>query len=449
LAQQLAIYLAPLLIAADELLDKRLVRTLLQTVQVILMFRDRVHGLLLSELGRYLLGAEHGPAGTKRLGNLIRSPKWTIQLVHDFLWKQADAVVQGCVQQGLRLVASWDDSELEKPASVKGEGLAPVRSAQATRLQSAPPRTPPPASAVRVNGLQWMALLLIPLCDCLPAGLPPTILAFMNWWSSAAPCFSFRRDEQVRLLRQCAQCWGKAVIHVFDRGYASALWIGALLGLQLDWVLRWRGDYRLLDSQKVSRISWRILLGKKGWQSRWVWDRHRGKLVQCSVLATQVFHPQYPDVPLYLVVSRWPGRHPWYLLTNEPVTSVEQAWEIVRIYHLRWQIELVWRFDKSELGFQSPRVWDWENRLKLLALATLAYAFLLSLMQACWELLRLWLLRQFAHQTGLRAWRVRAPLYRLRQALSWLWLHSDSTWYRPRLLRVSVTLIEEALPLLC
>jgi hypothetical protein len=29
---------------------------------------------------------------------------------------------------------------------------------------------------------------------------------------------------------------------------------------------------------------------------------------------------------------------------------------------------------------QSPRVWNWETRLKLLGLATLAYAFLLHLL---------------------------------------------------------------------
>jgi hypothetical protein len=47
----LARFLAPLLMELDARLDKRLVRTLLQTVQVILTFRDRVNGLLLSEMG--------------------------------------------------------------------------------------------------------------------------------------------------------------------------------------------------------------------------------------------------------------------------------------------------------------------------------------------------------------------------------------------------------------
>lgn len=69
----LATFLYPLLLELDRRLDKRLVRTFLLTVETIITFRDRVHGLLLSELGGYLLSAEHCEAGTKRLSNLIHS----------------------------------------------------------------------------------------------------------------------------------------------------------------------------------------------------------------------------------------------------------------------------------------------------------------------------------------------------------------------------------------
>jgi len=51
LAMQLAEFVAPLLVSLDRVMDKWLVRTFFQTVQVILAFRDRVNGLVLSELG--------------------------------------------------------------------------------------------------------------------------------------------------------------------------------------------------------------------------------------------------------------------------------------------------------------------------------------------------------------------------------------------------------------
>lgn len=44
LAEQLAIFLFPLLVTLDQLLDKRLLRTFLQTIQVIIAYRDRVGG---------------------------------------------------------------------------------------------------------------------------------------------------------------------------------------------------------------------------------------------------------------------------------------------------------------------------------------------------------------------------------------------------------------------
>src|SRR5947209_17459503 len=44
-------FLEPLLRELDVTIDKRPLRTLVQTVEAILAFRDQTHGLLLSELG--------------------------------------------------------------------------------------------------------------------------------------------------------------------------------------------------------------------------------------------------------------------------------------------------------------------------------------------------------------------------------------------------------------
>jgi hypothetical protein len=70
LAVQLAHFLFPLLVQLDAVLDKRLVRTFLATIQVIITFRDRANGFLLSELGGYLETPDKAPAGTKRRSRL-------------------------------------------------------------------------------------------------------------------------------------------------------------------------------------------------------------------------------------------------------------------------------------------------------------------------------------------------------------------------------------------
>jgi IS4 transposase len=46
-----------------------------------------------------------------------------------------------------------------------------------------------------------------------------------------------------------------------------------------------------------------------------------------------------------------------YIVTNVRVKTEEQAWELVFAYRRRWQIELAFRYNKSELAMESPRVY--------------------------------------------------------------------------------------------
>jgi hypothetical protein len=115
------------------------------------------------------------------------------------------------------------------------------------------------------------------------------------------------------------------------------------------------------------------------------------------VLAALVAHPQEPNQALWLVCARpGDGQEPWYLLTSEPVQSADDAWTLVLAYARRWQIEMAFRLGKSELAMESPRLWTWERREKLLLVVTLAYAFMLSLLADELHALVTWLLRQFS-----------------------------------------------------
>src|SRR5438046_10097629 len=83
LTRQLAGYLYPLLVQLDRQLDKRLVRTFAQLIAVILTFRDRITGLLLTELAEQMGPASQAPAAVKRISNLLHSPQWAAQLLAD------------------------------------------------------------------------------------------------------------------------------------------------------------------------------------------------------------------------------------------------------------------------------------------------------------------------------------------------------------------------------
>lgn len=77
LLQMLETFSMPFLLVLDEVLDKLLVRTLLQCLLAIIRLRNNPQALWLSELGSYLDGsdglASSATAGTKRVGKLLRS----------------------------------------------------------------------------------------------------------------------------------------------------------------------------------------------------------------------------------------------------------------------------------------------------------------------------------------------------------------------------------------
>jgi hypothetical protein len=429
LRDRLAALLQPLLTPLDAQIDRRLVRTFLATIEAVLRFRNRAHGLLLSELGGELLGPAHAPAGTKRLSNLLRSPKWDAALIATFLWQQAQARVREWQATQGEYLLIWDDSILEKPESQQAEGLCPVRSSKAARLARRRQgfSGPPPARPIYVPGVRWLCLLL------LGEQGPPQVAA-MEWWSSrpqpapaplppgAAASPSLTHQGRVALLHRCVRWLGRDGRHLFDRGFASGPFLGELLTLELQFVLRWPKGYHLVDQAGEKRAAGAIVRGQRSWEHRWLKDQRRGELRKVGVLAVPVTHPD-DATPLWLVVARGIKKdQPWYLLTNEPVADAKVAWRIVKRYARRWQIELTFRYTKSELAMESPRLWTWERRLKLLGLVTLAYLFLLSLLVPALLVWRQWLLRQYCHRTGRRAREGERPLYRLRAALSRLWL---------------------------
>ena len=414
---QLVTFLAPVLQLLDTHMDARLVRTVLAAVRAILTWRHRNHGLVLSELGSYLLGPAQAPAGTKRLSNLLRSPKWTAALISDWFWHQATTRIATLHQAQQEAFIIWDESVLEKPESQHGEGLCAVRSSKAQRLRRIRPGffNPPGGRPICVAGLQWLGLLLVG-----PAG-PPTLVT-MQWWTTRGARATDRRTVEAALLRRCIVAWGRRVCHLFDRGYAGRPWLTQLLDANLRFVLRWPKGYKLLDQWAEERKAWQIARGKRSWSTRVIRDTRSRELHKVGVVACSVTHPHHAR-PLWLVVARpGKGREPWYLLTSEPIRTAADAWHVVFAYVRRWQIEMTWRYSKSELAFESPRLWTWERREKLLLLATLAYAFLLSLLVNSLTELRIAMLRAGCHRTGTRSRETLLPLYRLRAALSWLWL---------------------------
>jgi hypothetical protein len=408
-------FLQPFLEQLHGLVDRRIVKTFLDLVMVILMHRNRNTGLLLSELGDHLLGGERGPAGVKRIASLLHSVKWESKLILDYLWKKADHRVKELGQQKENGYVIWDESVLEKSESLKAEGLCAVRSTKAARLKRIKPGyfNPPTDQPVFVPGINWLQLLVTGLKGTL-------VLAHLCWWTTRGEKASQKREEEGKILEKVLKLWGRKVIHIWDRGFAGSPWTTLALEHDLRFILRWNKNYHLIGPDGRKHEVWKISRGKRSWEYRMLWDARRRCHRKTGVIAFPIHLPQ-ADRQLFLVVSRpGYGRKPWYLITTEPVSTAEQAWKIIFAYAKRWQIEMSLRFTKSEMAFESPRLIKWEARLKFLLIASLAYAFLLSLLPVTDFLLAF--ISRYCHRTGKWSREISAPLYRLRLAISRLWL---------------------------
>lgn len=419
-------FLLPLLLVLDEALDKRLVRTFLQCLVALIRGRNNAQVLWLSELGSHLDGygreACSAAAGTKRVGKLLRSVKWTVMVIERYLVEQADEEIQKLKAQRKRIICIWDGSVVEKAESEKSEGLCPVLSSKAKRRG----RTRrglvfnwPAPRPVRVMGMQWTAALIVGM-----QGRPH--LALSRWWTTKGVFATRLRDAEEEAFCVCIRKWGPLLLHVFDRGYASGYWLRLLVKYRARFVIRWIKKHEFFTLAGERKKLWQMGQGKRYRAHKEIWDTHTGEKMPCDLWWSPLRHPQSGQ-PLFVVKARV-KKSVMYLITTETVQSETQAWEIFFSYRRRWQIETSFRYAKCELALECPRVWSLEARLKLLGMVMLVYAFLLSLLDPVHRELIQALLRFKCHRTGKRCQNTPAPLYRIRWALSRLW---DD--YRPRL----------------
>jgi len=85
--------------------------------------------------------------------------------------------------------------------------------------------------------------------------------------------------------------------------------------------------------------------------------------------------------PVWLVEVRLAGAHeaPWWLLTDRPVTSAEEATEVFRMYRQRWSIEDAFKIGKQCLGWEDVQVLKLDAVRTLVALGWVAAGFLYEL----------------------------------------------------------------------
>lgn len=406
-------YLSPLLEALDAQIDARLVRTFYNVFMIIQTFRNVSNGLLLSELGGYICGFDKAPAGTKRISNLLRSDKWEAKIVDEFLFEKTKKRGKELVEKGKKVLFIWDDSRIEKPESWFSQGLCSVYSSKAQRLTRIKPGYYcPPGTRICTPGFKWTGVLISGL------GEVPAVCA-MSWWTTRGKFKEIGSNIMYRLLRRCQAELDFSIVHVLDRGYANQMIIEWMFHFEQDFIVRWKANHKLVHENGQIKQTHLVSRSYKGKNTRTLWDKERKKIKKVSIAYAPVYHPEFPDNQLFMVIVRDKNNYnsPMYLLTSLPIISINEAWEVCFSYIHRWSIEQTFRAMKSELAVQSIRLWSWENRLKLLAIVALVYDFLMSLIRN-WSGWIFQFLRNWGHRTGKRYQDVLIPFYRLRAAIA-------------------------------
>lgn len=412
LFKKIDIYLADLQLSLDKILDKRLVGTFYHLFVAILVNRNRSMGLLLSELGGFICGFHHAPAGTKRISNLLRSKKWSATVLDDFLFARSKKRIEQLQQMGKRPLLIWDDSKIEKPESWLTEGLCSVESSKGKRLTKVKKGFyHPPVSRICVPGYRWTASLLSAL------GEAPSVCQ-MSWWTTRGKYKENGSNIIFKMLEKLHKSIGKGVLHVFDRGYANAWTVEWLTYFQQDFLVRWKKNHLLIHPDKGKKKTHLLARSFKAQQRKIVFDSQRKVIKSISIAWTKVQHPDFEGIDLSLVILRDRKNHqsPLYLLTSIQVTNLEQAWEMCHVYMHRWNIEQTFRFCKTELAIESPRLWFFENTCKLLGMVALIYDFLIHLINNWGNWVQL-ILKRWCHRTGNRYRKASIPIYRLRVAI--------------------------------
>ena len=411
--QRIRVYLNPLLLVLHQKMDVRLVNTFYDAFVSLLVNRNRPKGLVISELGGWLLGFEKAIAGTKRLFTLFESEKWVKEDLENFQIKRCQSYIEDLKSKGKEVLGIIDDSTIEKSESWFSEGLCSVHSGKGQRLTRIKPGYyKRPVGRICVPGFEWSALLISGI------GLIPMV-GLMQWWTKRGMACDSRDNVFYKMLKKIKQVFQTSLILVFDRGFAHANTLEKLFKWEQFFIIRWKSSHVLTNKAGISKNTWRICHQQKAFDKRIIWDKNRQKNLKIEMIFTPVTHPEFPNNPLFLIVIRnktIKGQQPLYLLTNTAIINKQQAWKIFFSYMQRWDIEQAFHFNKAEIGIESICVRIWNKKLKILALVALVFEFILALWRN-WNTAARCLMRKYAHLKGTKAINFRLPLFRLRRAL--------------------------------
>jgi hypothetical protein len=198
-------------------------------------------------------------------------------------------------------------------------------------------------------------------------------------YSTKAPDFVSENREILRVIEEVSAATAKRGIWIIDRGGDRGELYAELVPAEKGrrFLIRQLGNRDLLWGRQKLATAEVVRRCALPYATTVVREDHGQEKVYRLEYGFAVVHlPEYPEVPLALVVVKGFGEEPMLLLTNLALRrNRKRWWWVVSAYLTRWRIEETIRFMKQSYQLEDVRVLRYERLRNLMALVTAAMFF--------------------------------------------------------------------------
>jgi hypothetical protein len=199
------------------------------------------------------------------------------------------------------------------------------------------------------------------------------IPVYSRIYSSLEEGYVSNNSETVKSFEYLSSHFSKTTIRALDRGYDAGYVFDYFIPRQETFIIRMKDRMILYKGQKVHL---KELAKRFKGKYALTFQAKKGKVIHCKISIVIVSLPEYPDVPLNLVICNGFGKEPLLLLTNLESTDSRLCVTITKVYLLRWRIEEYYKFKKQGFGFEKFLVRSLQSIRNLDLLLSIAIGYI-------------------------------------------------------------------------
>jgi hypothetical protein len=205
-----------------------------------------------------------------------------------------------------------DDSDIAKSCSSKLEGLCKVRDGSSGEIMDG----------------YWYAGV-----SALSGQHKQPIPVYSRVYSSAEEDYIGNNAETLKSLAFLSSHFPQTTIRALDRGYDAGYIFDYFIPRKESFIVRMDGSRNILH--KGEKVLLRKLAQRYKGKYALKFDTKDGRKLDCKISIVPVSLPNYPDVPLNLVICNGLGREPLMLLTSLESSDNRLCVTVTKVYLMR------------------------------------------------------------------------------------------------------------------